>query len=77
MITIIIFKMKRVLLPLCIVALFALASCNKEKTCECVTEVDGTQTGTTETVIEDGECSDMNTSSTTLGITSSVTCTEK
>lgn len=69
--------MKRVLLPLCTVALFALASCNKEKTCDCVTEVDGTQTGTTEATIEDGDCSDMNTSTTTFGVTSSVTCTEQ
>lgn len=68
--------MKRVLLSLAVIAMIGLASCNKEKTCECVTEAAG-MSSTTEVVIEEGDCSDMDLESSTMGITSKLTCTEK
>lgn len=57
------------------VSIFA-TSCSKEKDCECVTDVAGL-TSTTDVTIEDGDCSDMDSETTTMGITSTVTCTEK
>lgn len=66
-------------LPLFILAaaltVFA-TSCSKEKTCDCVTDVMGIQSSST-VVIEDGDCSDMDYSTTQLGITTSVECTEQ
>lgn len=68
--------MKRVLLSLSIVALFAATSCNSEKDCECETFVNGTSQSTTTTTIEDGECSDLESSSSSGGSSSKVECEE-
>ncbi len=51
-------------------------SCSKEKTCSCDSSVGGVSIGTTEVTIQDGDCSDMNSSVTSGGITSETTCTE-
>jgi len=68
--------MKKLTFILAATAVIALASCSKEKDCTCVSTVDGTEMGTTKHTIEDGDCSDMNTESTLMGISSKVSCTE-
>lgn len=51
-------------------------SCSKEKTCECVTDFGGVESTST-AVIEDGDCSDLDYSTTTLGVTTTLTCVEQ
>lgn len=58
------------------IALFV-TSCSKEKTCSCDSTVGGVSIGVTEVTIQDGDCSDMNSSITSGGITSATTCTEQ
>lgn len=70
--------MKKIsILSLTVALALFVTSCSKEKTCECDTLVSGTSIGTSEVVIEDGDCSDLNSSVTQLGITTETTCTEK
>ena len=57
-------------------------SCSKEKDCTCTLKYTGTGselfTDTTADVhITEGDCADMNTETTTAGITSTYTCVEK
>jgi hypothetical protein len=67
-------------LPLFILAaaltVFA-TSCSKEKTCSCDTSLNGVTTGTTSAVIEDGECSDLDSEVNLLGSITKVECTEE
>lgn len=55
-----------------------LTSCKKEKTCECVMSYTPQYMPdvTTQTTITEGKCSDMNTKSTTQGVTATLTCKE-
>ncbi|MFN0274832.1 MAG: hypothetical protein ACKVPJ_03725 [Chitinophagales bacterium] len=53
------------------------ASCSKEKTCECTTDITGFGSTTSEAVIQDGDCEDLNSSTTSFGITTTVDCNEK
>ena len=70
--------MKKALL-IAAVAGFVMTSCKKDYTCECTTTV-GTITSTSSTTINGKKddvktaCEKSNSSSTTLGITSSVKC---
>ena len=50
-------------------------SCSK--TCQCTTTTPGLPTSTTEVTIKSGKCSDMNTETTTMGITQKVECVQK
>lgn len=72
--------MKKVLLVFAVALTFALASCNKEKTCECTvkTTTEGMDpiTATTEFVTEE-ECSDGNSTTTMMGTSVVTTCVEK
>ena len=67
-------------LPLFILAaaltVFA-TSCSKEKTCNCETSLDGITTGTTSAVIEDGDCSYLDSEVEFLGSVTKVECTEE
>lgn len=58
---------------------FALTSCSKEKTCECTTSSDmiGIDDIVTTVTIDEGDCSDGNSTTTTNGITASVNCVEQ
>lgn len=67
--------MKKVFLSLAVLGMISLASCNKEKDCECVTEGGGMDNTTTVT-IEEGDCSDMDTETSSGGMTVTTTCTE-
>lgn len=49
-------------------------SCKKEKTCECKTYTDGELIATTEITIQDGKCSDGNSTTTVMGITTKMVC---
>lgn len=77
--------MKKVMILLAVAALFAVAGCSKSKTCNCTTTQNIPYVGPTETVstvtIESGNCSDMNSTSTTtmegMTVTTTITCTEK
>lgn len=69
--------MKKLLLFAVVFGGIALTSCSKEKDCKCDTKIDDEVVGTTTTTIEKGDCSDLESSSTTLGITSSVECTQE
>lgn len=70
--------MKKFLIIVGVIVMVGLAtSCKKEKTCECKSYMGETLQSTTETTIKDGECSDANTSSTTMGMTIKTVCTEK
>lgn len=65
------------LLFVAVLGVIALSSCKKEKDCECTSKSGGVVAGTTTTTIKDGECADMNTSATTMGVTVSTECVEK
>ena len=73
--------MKKLVL-ICIAAFgLTLASCSKEKDCSCVIE-NMSASSTTEAKIKDGDCADLNTTTTTTDvmgtrITTTTTCTEK
>lgn len=76
--------MKSLLLSIGVVAMFAMVSCSKEKTCECVSKYSGYDAtyaslykDVTTTVTTKEECSDGNSSMTTSGVTVKTTCTEK
>ena len=63
--------MKKVLAAIAIVAVAAcFVSC--KKTCTCVTTVGGVQTSTTET--QATKCSDMNSTSNTVGVVTKTEC---
>ena len=68
--------MKKLLLGLAVIGMITLASCSKEKDCECTSTSGGTEIGTTTTTIEDGECSDMDTEVTSGGVTAKTECVE-
>lgn len=68
--------MKKVLVAFSVVALFAGTACNSEKDCECTTSINGQAQGTTTTTIEDGDCSQLESSTTTGGNTSTTECEE-
>lgn len=55
-----------------------LTSCNKEKTCQCVMSYNPAYLSdvTTTQTIKEGKCSDMNTTTTTQGVTATLTCKE-
>ncbi len=75
--------MKKVLLALGVVAMFAFAtSCSKEKDCTCTTSYSGTGSEyftptTADMHIEDGDCSDGNATVSTMGVTATTECKEK
>ena len=69
--------MKKFILVLGVFAAVALTSCSKEKDCECVATAAGITGGTTEVTIDDGDCSDMDENTTTMGIETTLKCTEK
>ncbi len=50
--------MKKIILLISL-SIFAFTSCNKEKNCECIVDKEG-QTKTEKTIIDEGECSDLN-----------------
>ena len=70
---------------LAVAAMFAVAGCSKSKTCDCTVTQDipyvGPSTTTTTTTIEKGNCSDLNTTSTTtmdgMTVTTKMVCKEK
>lgn len=77
--------MKKAMIFIAVAAMFAMVGCSKSKTCNCkVTQnlpyVGPSVTNTT-TTIEKGNCSDLNTTSTTtvegMTVTSTMECTEK
>ena len=63
-----------------LVAMMALSSCDKEYTCTCTTDVDGTTTGTVSTTFEgtkseaEDACDEGNSSTTFAGVTTTVSC---
>jgi len=70
------------LLFVAVLGVIVLSSCSKAKDCTCVLSYTGTgATGmtpvTTAVHIEDGECADMNTTTTVSGLTQTMVCTEK
>ena len=69
--------MKKVVLILGVISMFAIASCSKEKTCKCVTTTTGLPDVEQVLTIQDGSCSDLNTEATTAGVTAKMTCTEQ
>lgn len=74
--------MKRVTLILGVLVIAALSSCSKEKDCRCVTDFTGTGSEqladvTVTTTIDKGDCSDLNTTTTTFGLVATMTCTEQ
>lgn len=77
--------MKKVMILIAMAAMFALTGCSKTKTCNCnVTQnipYVGPSTTTTTTTIEKGNCSDLNSTSTTtvdgMTVTTTMKCTEK
>lgn len=72
------YKMKKLLIIAGVIAMVGLAtSCKKEKDCVCKTYVGSQQMSSAETTIEDGDCSDLNTSQTVMGMTQKVVCEEK
>ncbi len=68
--------MKRVFLSLAVIAMIGLASCDKEKTCKCTTESNGLSVESEE-IIQEGDCSDLNTNQTVFGVTTKKTCVEE
>lgn len=70
--------MKNVFFAFALLLTLGLTSCDKEKTCTCTTkttmdgEVMGEDIVTTVDTKED--CSDLNTSATTMGVTATMTC---
>ncbi len=71
--------MRKVLFVLGAAAIMFATSCNKEKDCKCTTSSSDPliQDIETTTTIEDGECSDGNSTATTAGITVTVECVEQ
>lgn len=70
--------MKKFLIIVGVIAMVGLAtSCKKEKDCVCKSYTGETEMGSTETTIKDGECSDLNTSTTSMGMTVKTECKEK
>lgn len=72
--------MKKVLFALVVVAAgFASTSCSKEKDCECVTSYSDPSypSSTTNMTINDGDCSDANSSVSSGGVTVTTKCTEQ
>lgn len=70
--------MKKLLIIAGVIAMVGLAtSCKKEKDCECKTYVGSELMSTTETTIKDGDCSDLNTTQTAMGMTQKIVCEEK
>ena len=68
--------MKKVILAIGVIALMGcFASC--KKTCVCTTTMAGLQPTTTETTISSGSCSDLNSSTTTMGVVSKTECVKK
>ncbi len=68
--------MKKFALLALVSGLFILASCNKEKDCTCVQAIGGVAAQTT-TVTTKEDCKDLNTSTSSGGITTTLTCEEK
>lgn len=77
--------MKKALILMAVVAVFAMTGCSKSKTCNCKTTqnipgVGPTVTNTTLTV-EDGNCSSANSTSTTtingMTVTTTIECSEQ
>ncbi len=68
--------MKKLSFVLGLFFVVALSSCDKEKDCKCVTSGTGVELETI-TTIDDGECSDGNSTTTINGSTVTTTCTEQ
>jgi hypothetical protein len=74
--------MKKLTFILGVIAIVALSSCNKEKDCKCVTSYSGTGSWGIDDVtvlirIDEGDCSDGNTTATSSGLKLTTTCTEQ
>lgn len=68
--------MKKVILAIGVIALMGcFASC--KKTCVCTSTVSGFSPTTTETTISSGSCSDLNSSTTTMGVVTKTECVKK
>ena len=67
--------MKKLLLAVVVLSGLALTSCSKKKDCSCETDVMGVKSTALITDYE-GDCSDMDSSSSMMGIETSVTCTK-
>jgi hypothetical protein len=67
--------MKKVVLA-AFVAGITLVSCSSEKDCECTTTTPGIPSSTVTTTIEDGECEDLESSTSAGGVTIATTCKE-
>jgi len=68
--------MKKVMIALGAFAMISLASCSKEKDCECTTTIDGGNAQTSEQVVEDGDCEDLNQTTETQGVETKIVCEE-
>ena len=77
--------MKKVMIFIAVAAMFAMAGCSKSKTCNCKMTQNipyvGPSVTTTTATIEKGNCSDLNSTSTTtmdgITVTTTMECTEK
>lgn len=77
--------MKKVMIIIVLATMFAVAGCSKSKTCNCTTTQNipyvGPSTTNTTVNINEGNCSDLNTTSTTtvegVTVTTVMECTEK
>lgn len=69
--------MRKLTLVFGLLVAVAISSCSKEKDCKCVTTAPGVPEVTTTVTIEDGKCSDMNTSTGIQGMMIETTCTEQ
>lgn len=77
--------MKKTMILLVVAALFAMVGCSKSKTCNCTVTQNmpyvGPTTTTTTTTIEKGDCSDLNSTSTTtiegITVTATMVCSEQ
>ncbi len=71
--------MKKIAFILGIALLVGMSSCSKEKDCTCTTtsSVPGVAPVTTTTHIDDGECSKLESETTSGGFTVKTTCKEK
>ena len=68
--------MKKVLLAAAVIAMFGLASCNKEKKCECVTTMNGTVIQTMDYETKD-DCASLEIHQGFEDFQQTMKCTEK
>lgn len=71
--------MKKLSFILGVLVVIAFSSCSKEKECKCVTHYEGVSMDdvTTTMTIDEGDCDDGNSTTTTAGVTVTMTCTEQ